>query len=175
MLVAQLYLTLCNPMVCPWDSLGKNTGVVAIPFSRGSFWPRDRIEVSCITGRFLTIWDTLLSGTKGKKNVLKCVISLLLDRLSASWGRDLNVYHLDLSRAYILPAFGEFIIWKVETKQKIKKKKKKETQKRMLCSPWSLCLWPFCTPKSPCLAGVESLAQTVLPIQGAQVQSWSGN
>ena len=117
-------------MVCPWDSLGKNTGVVAIPFSRGSFWPRDRIEVSCITGRFLTIWDTLLSGTKGKKNVLKCVISLLLDRLSASWGRDLNVYHLDLSRAYILPAFGEFIIWKVETKQKIKKKKKKRNPEK---------------------------------------------
>ena len=36
-LVAQLYLTLCDPMVYPWDSLGKNTGVVAIPFSRGSF------------------------------------------------------------------------------------------------------------------------------------------
>ena len=28
-------------------------GWVAIPFSRGSFWPRDQIYVSCITGRFL--------------------------------------------------------------------------------------------------------------------------
>ena len=27
MLVAQLCLTLCDPMVCPWDSPGKNTGV----------------------------------------------------------------------------------------------------------------------------------------------------
>ena len=26
-LVAQLCLTLCDPMVCPWDSLGKDTGV----------------------------------------------------------------------------------------------------------------------------------------------------
>ena len=26
-LVAHLCLTLCNPMVCPWNALGKNTGV----------------------------------------------------------------------------------------------------------------------------------------------------
>ena len=31
---------------------------VAIPFSRGSSWPRDQIQVSCIAGRFLTIWAT---------------------------------------------------------------------------------------------------------------------
>ena len=122
MLAAQLYLTLCDPMVCPWDSLGKNTGVVAIPFSRGSFWPRNWFEVSCIADRFFTIWDTLLCGTKVKKCFKTCHI--LAARSSASWGRDLNVYHLDLSRAYILLAFREFIIWKVETKQKIKKKKR---------------------------------------------------
>ena len=28
---------------------------VAIPFSRGSFWPRDRTLVSCIAGRFFTL------------------------------------------------------------------------------------------------------------------------
>ena len=31
---------------------------VAIPFSRGSSWPRDRTQVSCIAGRFFTIWAT---------------------------------------------------------------------------------------------------------------------
>ena len=31
---------------------------VAIPFSRGSSWLRDRTWVSCITGRFFTIWVT---------------------------------------------------------------------------------------------------------------------
>ena len=31
---------------------------VAIPFSRGSSWPRDRTWVSCIAGRFFTIWAT---------------------------------------------------------------------------------------------------------------------
>ena len=36
-LVSQLCPALCVPMVCPWQSPGKNTGMVAIPFSRGSF------------------------------------------------------------------------------------------------------------------------------------------
>ena len=31
---------------------------VAFPFSRGSFQPRDRTQVSCIAGRFFTIWAT---------------------------------------------------------------------------------------------------------------------
>ena len=31
---------------------------VAISFSRGSSWPRDRTWVSCIAGRFFTIWAT---------------------------------------------------------------------------------------------------------------------
>ena len=31
---------------------------VAIPFSRGSSQPRDPTQVSCITGRFFTIWAT---------------------------------------------------------------------------------------------------------------------
>ena len=29
---------------------------VGIPFSRGSSWPRDQTWVSCIAGRFFTIW-----------------------------------------------------------------------------------------------------------------------
>ena len=33
---------------------------VAMPFSRGSPWPRDWIQVSCIAGRFFTIWATSL-------------------------------------------------------------------------------------------------------------------
>ena len=31
---------------------------VAIPFSRGSSWPRDRPWISCIAGRFFAIWAT---------------------------------------------------------------------------------------------------------------------
>ena len=30
---------------------------VAIPFSKGSSWPRDQIWVSCVAGRLFTVWD----------------------------------------------------------------------------------------------------------------------
>ena len=32
--------------------------LVAYPFPRGSSWPRNRTRVSCIAGRFLSIWAT---------------------------------------------------------------------------------------------------------------------
>ena len=38
---------------------GKNIEWVAIPFSRGSSWPRDWAQVSCIAGRFFTVWATI--------------------------------------------------------------------------------------------------------------------
>ena len=42
---------------------------VASPFSRGSSWPRDQTQVSCIAGRFFTVWTTteaqLYVGTHG--------------------------------------------------------------------------------------------------------------
>ena len=39
--------------LCPWDSPGKNTGVVAMPSSRGSSWPMDPTLISYVscTGR----------------------------------------------------------------------------------------------------------------------------
>ena len=57
--------TLCNPMDCspPGSSLhgilqARILEWAAISFSRGSSQPRDQIWVSCITGRFFTIWAT---------------------------------------------------------------------------------------------------------------------
>ena len=47
----------CSPPTCPWDSPGKNTGVVAMPSSRGFSGPRDGTCVSCdsfIAGRLFT-------------------------------------------------------------------------------------------------------------------------
>ena len=41
---------------------------VAIPFSRASSWPMDWTQVSCITGRFFTIW-----ATKGAPYMCVCV------------------------------------------------------------------------------------------------------
>ena len=39
-------------------SPGKNTRVAALPFSRGSSWPRAQTPVCWISGRFFTIWAT---------------------------------------------------------------------------------------------------------------------
>ena len=64
-LVAQSYLTLCKPMDCspPGCSVhgilqARIREWVAIPFSRRSSWPRDGTRVSCIAGRFFTVWAT---------------------------------------------------------------------------------------------------------------------
>ena len=66
-LVVQLCLTLCDPTYCsPPGSSVCGTGIlqarilecVAIPFSRRSSQPRNRTQVSCIAGRFFTIWVT---------------------------------------------------------------------------------------------------------------------
>ena len=64
-LVAQPCLSLCNPMNCspPGSSVhgipqARILEWVATPFSRGSSWPRPRTWVSCIAGRFSTIWVT---------------------------------------------------------------------------------------------------------------------
>ena len=64
-LVAQLCLTLCDPVdSCPPGSSVHGIAQarvlewVAIPFSRGSSWPWDQTWVSCTAGRFLTVWAT---------------------------------------------------------------------------------------------------------------------
>ena len=56
-------LTLCDPMDCspPGSSVPRILQArilewVAIPFSRGSSWSRDWTWLSCIAGRFFTIW-----------------------------------------------------------------------------------------------------------------------
>ena len=59
----QSCLTLYDPMDCspPVSSVhgilqARILEWTAIPFSRGSSWPRDWTWVSCIAGRFFTIW-----------------------------------------------------------------------------------------------------------------------
>ena len=44
--------------LCPWTFPGKNTGVVAISYSRWSFWSRDQTWVSCIGRWILYHWAT---------------------------------------------------------------------------------------------------------------------
>ena len=63
--VAQSCPTLCDPMDCslPRSSLhvilqARVLEWVAISFSRGSSWPRDWTQVSCIPGRCFNLWAT---------------------------------------------------------------------------------------------------------------------
>ena len=63
--VAQLCLTLCDPMDCslPGSSIhgtfqARILERIAIFFSRVFSWPRDQTWVSCIAGRLFTIWAT---------------------------------------------------------------------------------------------------------------------
>ena len=64
-LVSQPCPTLCNTMNCtlPCSSVHGTLQArilewVAIPFSRGSSQPKNQTQVSCIVGRFFTIWVT---------------------------------------------------------------------------------------------------------------------
>ena len=60
MKVAQLCLTLCDPMEYSVHGIlqARIQEWVAFPFSRGSFQYRDRTQVSCTAGRFFTSWAT---------------------------------------------------------------------------------------------------------------------
>ena len=79
---AKSCLTLCNPMDCslPGSSVhcilqARILEWVAISFSRVSSQPRDRIQVSRITGEFCTIWATREAPTylSLAENILGCV------------------------------------------------------------------------------------------------------
>ena len=96
-LVTQLCLTLCDPMDY---SLPASTvhGIlqarilqwVAIPFSRGSSQPRGRTGVSCIAGRFFTIWATREADRNVNYVLFRKVVFvfLLLEALNSMKFRD---------------------------------------------------------------------------------------
>ena len=70
--------TLCYSINCSLlgysvhvNSLGKNTGVGCHALSRGSSQPRDKIQVSCIAGRFFTISATREAHFVGHTIVIK--------------------------------------------------------------------------------------------------------
>ena len=82
-LLAQSCLTLLIPMDCspPGSSVHRILQAgklewVAIPFYRGSFWPRNRTRVSCIAGEFFTVWATR-----------KPIVS---ERVALLWGSPIN-------------------------------------------------------------------------------------
>ena len=76
-LVTRSCPTLCHPMDYspPGSSVhgilqARILESVAMPFSRGSSWPRDWTRVSCTTGRFFTVWAT----TEAQLSVYTCLL-----------------------------------------------------------------------------------------------------
>ena len=68
------YPTLCNPLHCslPGSSVhgilqARILEWVAIPFSRVFSQLRDQTQVSCIAGRFFTVWNTRKANTTVQK------------------------------------------------------------------------------------------------------------
>ena len=55
---------------------------VAIPFSRGSSWPRDWSQVSCTAGRFFTVWATRETPSSSSLRIK----SLNYSREWGNWG-----------------------------------------------------------------------------------------
>ena len=100
-LVTQLCLALCNPMDCSLPGSSVN-GIlqarilewVATSSSRGSSWPRDRTPVSCITGRFFTVWATREAQTLPDLVIINSAVmdSLILSLL---WSIYVRVEELD--------------------------------------------------------------------------------
>ena len=81
-LVSQSCLTLCEPMDCSPSGSSVHGIVqarildrVAISFSRGSSWFRDQTQISCIAGRFFTVWATRLQILQSFSQFSHSVIS----------------------------------------------------------------------------------------------------
>ena len=115
-LVAQSCLTLCDPMDCslPGSSChgilqARVLEWVAIPFSRGSSWPRDQIWVFHIAGRFIIIWAT-------RETLL--IACICLYKMNQFWSISLiNIpiihwYDLVHSIVVIYKTLNNFFSWK---------------------------------------------------------------
>ena len=68
--------TITCPTPLSWNSLDKDIEVGSHTFSRGSFWPRDRPQVSCTTCRFVTAWSQ--AGKPQSEYVVQSLIRVWL-------------------------------------------------------------------------------------------------
>ena len=93
MLVHHSCLTLCDPTDYSLPGFSVH-GIlqaripewIVIPFSRGSSQPRDRTQVSCIAGRFFTVWATGKTNQGSNPTPLHWKHRVLNTRLSGkSW------------------------------------------------------------------------------------------
>ena len=96
--VAQLCLTLCNPIDYTFHRIlqARILEWVAYPFSSGSSWPKNRTGVSCIAGGFFTNWATREAPIKGREEAnLPYKITLIYGENSALKMIELNAQLLE--------------------------------------------------------------------------------
>ena len=108
--VSQSCPTLCDPMDCspPHSSIHRILQArilewVAIPFCKGSSQPRDWTWVSCIAGRFFTVWATreaplvFFPGEfHGQKNLVSYIVHGS-QRVGNNWATNLSPRYLKIS------------------------------------------------------------------------------
>ena len=78
---------------------------VAIPFSKESFWPRGQTWVSCIAGRFFTVWATREALNHWTAREFSIPICLM--RVISSNG-SINNFSLSSHRAHVM---GWVLCW----------------------------------------------------------------
>ena len=85
--------TVATRLLCLWNSPGKNTGVGSHSFLQGIFPTRDGTQVSCIAGRFFTVW----ASREGTRRVNKIVVFMEKTRRGTTlWVRAIHMYTVNL-------------------------------------------------------------------------------
>ena len=99
---------------------------IAIPFSRGSSWPRDRTQVSCMAGRFFTI---ILGNIKCKESLPIIFLSNVKK----------NNFIIQSSHACMLSCFSHVWLfatpWTIAHQAPLSMEFSPESHGGLLCSP----------------------------------------
>ena len=136
--VAQSCLTLCDPVDCSLTGSSIQRILqarilewVAISFSRGSSWPRDQTQVSCIAGRRFTLWASrwaFLIFAAAAKSLQSCLT--LCDPIDSSPpGSPVPGILQARTLEWVAISFSNAWKWKV--------KGKSLSRVRLLATPWS--------------------------------------
>ena len=127
-------------LLCPWDFPGKNTGLVAISFSRGSSGPRDRTWISCVS--YLAGWffATKPHGTPKRRATILSITSKylrIMKQLDSIESLDTRA-----SEELISLFMWQVRAWKMEQVKDLSKILSKITLAKSFPGPRAPWLWP---------------------------------
>ena len=101
-----LVTKLCSTLATPWTLPGSSVhGIfqarvqewVAIFFSGGSSWPRDRTQASCIASRYFTDWATREAPVcEYHQYLAKCDIHTLEVPEKIFGGMHVSIFHINI-------------------------------------------------------------------------------